>query len=49
MHEWTITKPGGATIVFDGFISKLGGENPMKEKMMTKLSIKVTGKPAYIA
>lgn len=49
LKTWKITLPDTSTWIFGGFVKEVDGEIPNEDKIMTKFTIKVTGKPTFTA
>lgn len=48
-ETWTVTLPDGSTFVQLGHIKKLGLTIPFEDKMMTPVTFKMSGAPAFTA
>lgn len=46
---WKITLPDASTLIFHGYINKLGGPIPNKDRVTNKIKIKVLDIPAFVA
>lgn len=48
-EAWTVTIPDGSTWVCDGFVTHVGDESPMEDKISSTATIKLSGIPVFHA
>lgn len=47
MKTWKLTYPDGATDIFKGYVSKVGGAIPNEDRVTMKVTLTLTGDTAY--